>query len=187
MSFSPKRRFRAALRIAVTAGWLAGLASATDFYAATSGSSSGSGVINSPWDLQTALNQPATVNPGDTIWLRGGTYRASGVNGFDSRLNGSAANPIAIRNFSGEQAIIDDTGMAYGLTLHGSYTVVSGIQVTATPGGSSGAGVAVYGPGIKCITMDLNAPGLGFTSFPANGTCRLVAASILSFPAGAPA
>ena len=28
----------------------------------------------SPWDLQTALNHPA-VHPGDTIWMRGGTYR----------------------------------------------------------------------------------------------------------------
>ena len=187
MSFSPKRRFRAAFRIAVSAGLLAGLASATDFYAASSGASSGSGAINSPWDLQTALNQPATVNAGDTIWLRGGTYRASGVNGFDSQLNGSAANPITVRNYSGEQAVIDDTGMAYGLTLHGSYTFVSGIQVTGTPAGSSGYGVAVYGPGIKCINMVVNGAGLGFTSFPANGTSGLIAASIISFQNGATA
>ena len=49
-------------------------AKATEFYAAPNGSPSGTGSIGSPWTLQTALNQPAALNPGDTVWLRGGTY-----------------------------------------------------------------------------------------------------------------
>src|SRR6185295_4046668 len=43
------------------------------FYVASNGSSSGSGSMTAPWDLQTALNHPAAVHPGDTIWVRGGT------------------------------------------------------------------------------------------------------------------
>ena len=181
------RRFRAAGRIGVGAILLAGLASAMDFYAAPNGSSSGSGAIGSPWDLQTALNQPATVNPGDTIWLRGGTYRPSGPNGFDSQLNGTASSPITVRNYNGEQPLIDDTGIAFGLALHGSYTYFSGIQVTGSPSGSSGYGVAVYGAGIKCINMVVNGAGLGFTSFAGNGSNGLVAVSLISFPNGATA
>ena len=187
MQVSPTRRIRAALRIGVGAVLLAGLAPGMDFYAAPNGSNAGSRAIGSPWDLQTALNQPGTVNPGDTIWLRGGTYRSSGSNGFDSQLNGTASSPITVRNYNGEQPVIDDTGMAFGLALHGSYTYFSGIQVTGSPSGSSGYGVAVYGPGIKCINMVVNGSGLGFTSFAANGSNGLVAVSIISFPYGATA
>ena len=45
-----------------------------EFYVAPNGSSNGSGSFGSPWNLQTALNQPGAVHAGDTIWLRGGTY-----------------------------------------------------------------------------------------------------------------
>ncbi|HTY43209.1 MAG TPA: hypothetical protein VMH79_15165, partial [Thermoanaerobaculia bacterium] len=47
---------------------------ATDFYVAPNASGSGNGSLANPWKLQTALNQPSAVQPGDTIWLRGGTY-----------------------------------------------------------------------------------------------------------------
>ncbi len=67
------------------------------------GSPSGNGSINSPWDLQTALNQPSTVHPGDTIWLRGGTY----VGHFTSNLNGTSSSPIIVRQYAGERATID--------------------------------------------------------------------------------
>ena len=63
---------------------LLALVTASDFYVSPSGSAGNTGSISSPWDLQTALNQPAAVRPGDTIWLRGGTYRS----GFRSNLVG---------------------------------------------------------------------------------------------------
>ncbi|MEK7061424.1 MAG: hypothetical protein AAB954_02070, partial [Patescibacteria group bacterium] len=44
------------------------------YYVSPTGSASGNGSLENPWDLQTALNHPAVVHPGDTIWLRGGTY-----------------------------------------------------------------------------------------------------------------
>ena len=47
---------------------------AADFYVASNASGSGTGSLSNPWKLQTALNQPSAVHPGDTIWLRGGTY-----------------------------------------------------------------------------------------------------------------
>src|SRR5690242_1169364 len=73
----------------------AGSAQAAEFYAAPNGSSAGTGSIGSPWDLQTALNGPANVQPGDTIWLRGGTYRISNrPTKFVSRLAGAVNQPI---------------------------------------------------------------------------------------------
>ena len=78
-------------------------AKAAEFYVATNASSSGTGTIGNPWTLQTALNQPSAVHPGDTIWLRGGTYAGH----FTSHLTGTSSNPIKVRQYPGERARID--------------------------------------------------------------------------------
>src|SRR3989475_6909279 len=45
-------------------------------YVSTSGTSDGDGTLSHPWDLGSGLAGAAgKVQPGDTIWLRGGTYR----------------------------------------------------------------------------------------------------------------
>src|SRR6202158_1959007 len=97
------------------AGWKAGLALsfgllllsavalAADFYVSPTASGSGTGSFSNPWQLQTALDQPAAVHPGDTIWLRGGTY--AGI--FTGRLVGTSSAPITVRQYAGERAIID--------------------------------------------------------------------------------
>jgi len=51
------------------------VAHATEFQVTPTGSSTGDGSAAKPWDLQTALNQPSTVQPGDTIWIRAGVHR----------------------------------------------------------------------------------------------------------------
>lgn len=73
------------------------------FYVAPNGSPSGNGSLANPWDLQTALNQPASVVAGSTIYLRGGTYLGK----FDSQLTGTAAAPITVQSYPGEWAVID--------------------------------------------------------------------------------
>lgn len=78
-------------------------ATGSQFFTAPHGSPSGDGTSSNPWDLQTALSHPAAVHPGDTIWLRGGTY--TGL--FDSTLTGVAGASIVVRSFPGEWAIID--------------------------------------------------------------------------------
>jgi PKD repeat protein len=80
--------------------------SAADFYASPTGTTStaaGTGTITNPWALQTALAHPAAVHPGDTIWLRGGTY----VGRYNSYLSGTTSQPIIVRQYSGERARID--------------------------------------------------------------------------------
>ncbi len=79
----------------------------TTYFASPGGSPSGAGTAASPWDLDTALrssgNPGGTIDPGDTLFLRGGVY--TGV--FVSNLAGSAGSPITVRSFPGEQAILD--------------------------------------------------------------------------------
>lgn len=78
---------------------------ANDWYVSVTGSPTGNGSSTSPWDLQTALNHPAAVQPGDTIWLRGGTYDGR----FRSYLNGSSApnGYITVSGYPGETVILN--------------------------------------------------------------------------------
>ncbi len=81
-------------------------ASVSDFYVSptgTTGTGPGTGTISNPWALQTALSQPSAVHPGDTIWLRGGTY--TGL--FTSSLTGTSDLPIVVRQYPGERATLD--------------------------------------------------------------------------------
>src|SRR5687768_4789276 len=77
-------------------------ATAAEFFAAADGKANGAGSKDRPWDLRTALSA-AAIRPGDTLWLRGGTYRGD----FTSRLTGTADAPITVRQYPGERAIID--------------------------------------------------------------------------------
>ena len=81
----------------------AGIARAADFYVSTSGSAAGDGSIGDPWDLDTALHHPPAVQPGDTIWVRGGTYEGA----HTSRLAGTEGSPITVRGYRRERAILD--------------------------------------------------------------------------------
>jgi hypothetical protein len=149
----------------------------TDFYAAPDGSSEGDGTIAYPWDLQTALNQPDSVRPGVTIWLRGGKYLGS----FTSRLRGSEGAPIIVRQYPGERATIDadstDTGAI--LEVEGEWATFWGFEVTNSAqkrishqDGSApadlkrGNGLNVHGPHMKFINMVIHdaADGVGFWS-----------------------
>ena len=104
------------------------LVSATDFYVAPNASANGNGSFSNPWKLQTALNQPAAVHPGDTIWLRGGTYTNPP---WVSHLKGTAADPIIVRQYEGERARLDGNyaGTETTLIILGQYTWFWGFEV----------------------------------------------------------
>jgi hypothetical protein len=113
---------------------LAGAASATSFYASPSGSAGGDGTIGKPWTLTKALSQPAGVRPGDTIWLRGGTY-AGGTGSaysFSCYLNGAPAAPITVAQYPGERAKLDGRGAVYGALLvqYTSWVVFLDFEIT---------------------------------------------------------
>lgn len=98
------------------------------YFVSPSGSTSGDGSKATPWNLATALeNGSGRVQPGDTVWLRGGTYRGS----FRSTLTGSAGKPIVVRQYPGERAIIDGAGESRStLYVGGEYSVFWGFEIT---------------------------------------------------------
>src|SRR3990170_4383037 len=78
-------------------------AAAARYYGAPGVRSGGNGSMERPWDLATALAHPAAVKPGDTIWIRGGTYKGA----FTSRLAGAPDAPIVLRQYPGERVVVD--------------------------------------------------------------------------------
>ncbi len=156
--------------------------SAKVWYVATNGTITNSGTFDQPWSLDTALRKPSSiVKPGDTLWLRGGTYKGL----FTCNLNGTAANPIWIMAFPGERPVLDAyTGLLNSvvtLTINGAYCYFMGIEITnSSPTRvSNGAnastatdihqatGVDVFGVGdklINCEIHDLPGNGIGYWS-----------------------
>jgi hypothetical protein len=156
----------ACLLIATTAG-------AAEHYVGPDGTLSGAGTLSSPWDLQTALNQPPSVRPGDTVWIRGGTYRSAISDGFTSHLAGTAANPIIVRNYNGERATIDGQKDYAALSVVGSYAWYWGLEIMSsctarvTAQTVCSLGVGAYGPGNKFINLVVHDTTQGFSGFNA--------------------
>ena len=124
-----RRRMASVLGMSVVL-YLAGAVSmAAEWHVAPTGTARGNGSKASPWDLGTALNHPAPVKPGDTIWLHGGTYRGA----FVSRLIGMQDKPIVVRQAPGERATIDsESAGRSSLLVRGHYTCFWGFEVMSS-------------------------------------------------------
>lgn len=110
--------------------WCVATVPAAEFHIAPDGKPTGDGSRSAPWDLQTALSHPATVKPGDTLLLRGGTYRGS----FFSELNGERGKPIVVRQAPGERVVIDiePVKRGVGFHAHGSWTRFQDLEFTCS-------------------------------------------------------
>jgi parallel beta-helix repeat protein len=102
-------------------------AAGADFFVAPDPGPGGDGSQARPWSLGTALSHPPEVKPGDTIWLRGGTY----VGRFTSTLSGTSDQPIVVRQYPGEWARIDGGPgpLVPTLTVAGKYTWYWGFEI----------------------------------------------------------
>jgi hypothetical protein len=162
----------------------------SNWFVSPSGSASGDGTINNPWDIVTAFNQPASVRPGDTIWLRGGKYGAGQYNSeIDDHLVGTPTAPIIVRAYPKERAIIDAwllVGCCDGSPnpAAGSYTWFWGIEFASyNPNRTSGTSgppewafqynhqaVDVWGAGTKFINCIVHDTAGGLSVWNAPGT-----------------
>ncbi len=127
-------RLRTLLPLAVLfAGFTAVPLWAAEFFVHPEGRATADGSRSDPWDLATALAQPAAVQPGDLIWLLGGTY--SHPQPLVSLLTGTDGSPIILRAFPGERATIDCARSAASqpggdcLLVKGSHTWYWGFEV----------------------------------------------------------
>jgi hypothetical protein len=134
---------------------------AAAFHVSPSGSADTDGSVSRPWDLATALSHPGPVQPGDTIWLHGGTYRGS----FTSTLAGSDSAQIIVRQAPGERATIDGTLV---INDSGASTTYWGFEVMGSnPERPDVPGVDVQAPRTKLVNLvvhDHGGNGIGFWS-----------------------
>jgi hypothetical protein len=89
------------LRSLVIALFVAHPASAAVYYVSLKGSDSNAGTLEAPF--RTINQAVARLQPGDTLFVRGGTYFES----VSVRVNGAKEAPITIQSYPGERATID--------------------------------------------------------------------------------
>ncbi|MCF2944650.1 right-handed parallel beta-helix repeat-containing protein [Paenibacillus tarimensis] len=112
--------------------------SGVSYYVSTAGSDSNSGKSLS-YPLLTINKAVSLVKPGDTIYVRSGTYRLTKT--IDPTVSGTAASRITLRSYGGERVVVDAAGANGGragtkaIRLSGvSYWTISKIHVTKSPG-----------------------------------------------------
>jgi hypothetical protein len=82
--------------------------SGKDYYVAVDGSKKNTGTIDSPWSLDYAAGGAGgQIGAGDTVWVRGGTYRRPKGQGFTITVSGTAIDKITFRQCPGETVILD--------------------------------------------------------------------------------
>ena len=108
------------------------LSAQTTIFVAPNASVLGSGTLESPVPLSTALSR---VTPGDTIYVRAGTYASPTVR-LDQ--NGTEDDYIHILAYPGDEEapVFDFTGANKGFDIRGSYLHVKGL--TAENAGDNG-------------------------------------------------
>lgn len=129
--------------------------SRTGFYVAPAGNPAGNGSAQRPWDLQYALSgAQGRVHPGDTVWLRGGTYHGA----FRTELEGAAGRWIVFRQYPGERATIDGT-----LRADGSYLAFWGFEIMQSAPDTYGIQAnTAHGKFINLIVHDAGTQGVSF-------------------------
>lgn len=143
--------------------WVAG---ASTWFAATNGTSGGSGAIGSPWSLSKALSFTSgnTILPGDTVYLRDGTYWIS--NTITSYLAGTSNAPVVVRSYPGEWAklaVQDTNTVALSLNADGSNTWYWGFEVcnVSPDRANRQAGIMAFASGSKFINLVIHDVGVG--------------------------
>lgn len=96
---------------------------ADEFFIATGGSNGNAGTIGSPWGtFEFAIDQ---LDPGDTLWVRGGTYDLDSRIRLEGGDGGSSGSRVNIWSYQNEMPILDFDDM------------------TANWGSSSGRGIQI--------------------------------------------
>ncbi len=155
--------------------FLAGLPAAT-YYVATNGSDSNNGTsTNTPFATpQKAV--AATLAPGDTIYIRGGTYALSSKVSPGSSKVGAAGNPIKLWAWPGEKPVFDFSGMTTAdkaLDLRRNFWHVKGIEVRNAP--NTGILIAGLGTIIEgCVVHDCGFDGIVLGSSSSTATNVLI-------------
>lgn len=140
------------------------LPSSQTYYVSPTGSNSNNGTsLSTPFQtIDHAMNQ---VLPGDTIYLRGGTY--SEFVSIEAESSGTAAHRVTILPYGNETPILDGTGLTYPnsnqalLLNRADYVTFSGLTVRNSAGrGITSDGDFVHFEGLKIHAIEKNGMNL---------------------------
>ena len=136
-----------AVALAGSAVAAAGPAAASVYYVSATGSDGAAGTQAAPW--ASIAHAQAVVRPGDTVYLRGGTYTysrankscASGTDRVDAitlTKSGSSGNPIRYWAYPGEKPVFDfsrvsDNCRIKGFDVTGDWIHLKGLEVKGVP------------------------------------------------------
>jgi hypothetical protein len=150
---------------------------ATTYWVAPYGNDANAGTLSNAPFATPHKAVTAALAPGDTIYIRGGTYS------FNSRISpgsskvGAAGNPIKFWAYPGELPVFDFDTMPEssdkGLDIRRNYWHVKGIEVKNAPDSGifvGGLGVIVEG----CVIHDCDNDGLVIGSSSVRGTNALI-------------
>ncbi|TCT13083.1 hypothetical protein EDC18_10946 [Natranaerovirga pectinivora] len=121
------------------------------------GTSEGQGTKESPLDIMTAIQY---LQPGQTIFMRGGTYTPSSTIDISGAYSGKEGEIKKLVPYNGEKVIIDGQGNINTIMRHrADYWHMYGIEIT----GSSGTGMRLNGNNniIEMMVFNYN-KGTGF-------------------------
>ncbi|MFQ5706816.1 MAG: right-handed parallel beta-helix repeat-containing protein [bacterium] len=160
------------LFIAVLFTCFANVAVATDYYVATNGSDSNDGSIGAPW--KTIMHSITVAGPGDTVFVREGTYSGEYVSIEAEQGHGGAVGQmLTIKPYPGEEVIFDSF---QGFGMAANYTRVEGFNFTAA---SKGKGVAISdtkggGEHNELVNCTFTGSGYTFAAIGVRGAFNLV-------------
>ncbi|WP_185966760.1 pectinesterase family protein [Clostridium sp. HBUAS56017] len=100
-----------------------------DVYVSQEGTANGSGSIDNPIDISTALKY---TNDGQTIKVKGGTYSLKSPLKINKDNSGTAEKMKTLTTYDGKRATFDFNKTCDGLTIGGSYWHVYGIDLCNT-------------------------------------------------------
>jgi len=135
---------------------------AANFHVAPAGHSFGSGSVDQPYDLVTALSG-SVGKPGDTFWLHDGVYP---IGNLETKIHGAPNQPITFRQMSGERAQVvgslnlwDSIGYVifrefefYSGQL-GRVSTQTGVGFNPTDLPNFKSGIQVYAPNFSFINL----------------------------------
>jgi hypothetical protein len=170
---------------------IAGCLPAAEWYVSTTGSALNSGTAASPWSLAYIHTDPmpAAIDPGDTIWLRGGTYTWEN----QAYVTGTGESTrVTVRAYPGESVTIDALNEdSIVLGIAGAYADYIGIRFTnshartlttwpvACYPNCRGGGVILMGPNNRLINCVIDNTGDGVSIFAAGMGSQAIGNKVL--------
>jgi hypothetical protein len=157
------------LLLLLTVALAPGQLRAAEYFVATNGNDSAVGSRPAPWATLNAANK--RVQPGDTVFIRGGRYLlpAKQTIGVELSQSGKSGQLIRYLAYTNETPVLDGSALAgrgriAGLLISGDWIHVKGLEVCNVPSRGTSYGIWIKDVSHtiveQCRTHHHNGPGL---------------------------